>query len=73
MLVSDVQQSDLIAHTIYTLFQIFSIIGYYTILNIFPCALQQVLVICFIYNKMYMLTPTSQIEVYVYKRCLSYL
>lgn len=59
--------------TLYIRFFRFSIIGYYPTLKIFPCALQQGLVICCVYNNMYRLTPTSQIEVYVCERCLSYL
>ena len=45
MLISAVQQSDSVIH-IYTLFFIFfSIIVYYRILNIVPCAIQQDLVV----------------------------
>lgn len=44
VLVSDVQQSDLIIHIyVYTsvfFFSFFSIIGYYKIANIVPCAIQ---------------------------------
>ena len=65
VLVSGVQQSDLvhiyiyiyiyacvcvcIYIYIYILFQIFTIIGYYKILNIVPCAMQKVLVVYLFY------------------------
>ena len=44
---------------IYSLFQILSIIGYYRILTVVPHAIQWVLVIYFIYNSVYLLTPSS--------------
>ena len=45
MLVSSVQQNDSVIHKhVSILFQIFSHLGYYRILNSFPCALQRVLV-----------------------------
>ena len=65
MLVSSVQQSGSVVyihmHTyIYMynyFFRFFSIIGYYKINSIVPCALQQVLVVYFIYSSVYMLIP----------------
>ena len=42
-------------------FRFFSIIGYYKILSIVPCAIQyrSLLVICFVYSSRYMLIPNS--------------
>ena len=69
MLVPGVGQSDVVIHThihihihmcecvyiyIYVLFQILFIIGYYKILNIVPCAIQDVLVVYFIYSSMHL-------------------
>ena len=46
---------------IYILFQILSIIGYYRILTVVPHAIQWVLVVIyFIYNSVYLLTPNSE-------------
>ena len=42
MLVSGIQQSDSVAYIFF--FRFFSIIGYYKILNIVPCAIQWALV-----------------------------
>ena len=44
VLVSGIQQSDSVIH-IHNLFRLFSIISYYKILNILPCAIRQVLVL----------------------------
>ena len=65
VLVLGVQQSDsdYIYHThtvIYPFFfRLFSHTGYYKILSIVPCAIQQVLTVCFIYSSVYMLLPNS--------------
>ena len=71
MLVPGVGQSDVVIHThTYTyicvsvyiymfFFRSFFIIGSYKILNIVPCAIQDVLVVYFIYNSMHMLIPNS--------------
>ena len=44
-----VQQSDLDIH-MYFFFKLFSIISYYKILNIVPCSIQQVFVVCLFLN-----------------------
>ena len=53
MLVSDIQQSDSVAHmyiNIYILFFTFSsIIGYYKVLSRVPCAMQQIFVVYLFY------------------------
>ena len=50
MLVSAVQQSDSAIHTYISIFfRFFSLIGYYKILSIVPCAIQWVLVVYLFY------------------------
>ena len=41
-------------------YKFFSIIGYYKILNIVPCAIQEILVAYFVYSGVYLLTLNSQ-------------
>ena len=52
MLVSGVQHSDSVIYiSIYiSFFRFFSLIGYYKILSIVPCAIQQVLVVYLFYT-----------------------
>ena len=52
VLVSGVQQNDSVIHmyTYLFFFRFFSIIGYYKILNVVPCALQSVLVVYLFYT-----------------------
>ena len=40
-------------------FHVFSIIHYYKILNIVPCAIQLDLVVYFVYSNVYLLIPNS--------------
>ena len=40
LLVSGIQQSDSVIHIYLSFIRFFSIIGYYKILNIVPCAIQ---------------------------------
>ena len=53
MLLSDIQQSDSVVHIyIYIFFFIFfSILVYYRVLNIVPCAIQYHLVVVYMYFK----------------------
>ena len=46
---SDVQHSDSVIHVCVYIVKFFSLLGYYRISNIVPCAIQQVLIIYFMF------------------------
>ena len=52
VLISAVQQSDSVVYAYISFFRFFSLIGYYKILSIVPCAIQKILVIHFLYSSM---------------------